>query len=322
MEVFRRMLGHSEKSQPDSRLRAISAPDFLELTFPPREDILGQVIQKQSLVLLHAERGTGKTHVSLGIAYAVSTGGEFLGWIAPKPRGVLLVDGEMPGVTLQERLKTVTSYMPEFANPRLRIITPDIQTIPMPDLASKHGQALIEREITADTELIIFDNLSCLVHSGRENEAESWQSIQEFALRLRARGIAVVFIHHSGKNGTQRGTSRREDILDTVIKLRRPDDYDQTQGAIFEVHFEKSRNLHGDAVSPFTARYTPEDPDSPWKITSIRRIGPDQIANLHNAGKKGYQIAKELGVSPATVSRRLQEAKQGGIIARDGGFND
>lgn len=322
MDVFRRMLGHPEKHQPDRRLKVISAPDFLELTFPAREDILGQVIQKQSLVLLHAERGTGKTHVSLGIAYAVSTGGEFLGWIAPKPRGVLLVDGEMPGVTLQERLRTITSYMPEFANPLLRIITPDIQSIPMPDLASKQGQALIEREISEDTELVIFDNLSCLVQSGRENEAESWQSIQEFVLRLRSRGIAVVFVHHSGKNGTQRGTSRKEDILDTVIKLRLPDDYDPTQGAVFEVHFEKSRNLHGEAVNPFIARYTPEDPDSPWKITPIKQASPDQVAHMYQAGKKGYEIAKKLGVSPATITRRLREAKQEGMISKKEELND
>ena len=42
--------------------------------------------------------------------------------------------------------------------------------------------------------------------------------------------------------GRQRGTSRREDALDTVIALRRPDDYSPEHGARFEVHFEKLRN--------------------------------------------------------------------------------
>ena len=32
----------------------------------------------------------------------------------------------------------------------------------------------------------------------------------------------VLFVHHSGKGGQQRGTSRREDVLDTVIALRYP----------------------------------------------------------------------------------------------------
>ncbi len=37
----------------------------------------------------------------------------------------------------------------------------------------------------------------------------------------------------------QRGTSRREDVLDTVIQLKRPKDYEPEDGGRFEVHFTK-----------------------------------------------------------------------------------
>jgi hypothetical protein len=53
-----------------------------------------------------------------------------------------------------------------------------------------------------------------------------------------------------GRMGRQRGTSRREDALDTVIALRRPDDYSPEDGARFEVHFEKLRN-RGAGTIPF-----------------------------------------------------------------------
>ena len=66
--------------------------------------------------------------------------------------------------------------------------------------------------------------------------------MQNWLLQLRRQGVAVLLIHHAGTNGRQRGTSRREDALDTVIALRRPDDYSPEQGARFEVHFEKLRN--------------------------------------------------------------------------------
>ncbi len=69
--------------------------------------------------------------------------------------------------------------------------------------------------------LVIVDNLSSLVRSGKENEAESWIPIQEWALSLKRKGVSVLFIHHSSRSGTQRGTSRREDLLDTLISLRR-----------------------------------------------------------------------------------------------------
>ena len=59
--------------------------------------------------MLYASRGAGKTHIALGIAYAVATGTAFLRWSAPKPRRVLLVDGEMPAAALRERLEQITA---------------------------------------------------------------------------------------------------------------------------------------------------------------------------------------------------------------------
>jgi len=66
----------------------------------------------------------------------------------------------------------------------------------------------------------------------------------------------VLFIHHSGKGGAQRGTSRKEDVLDTVIALRRPEDYSPAEGARFEVHFEKARGFAGEEAEPFEAALT------------------------------------------------------------------
>jgi hypothetical protein len=63
--------------------------------------------------------------------------------------------------------------------------------------------------------------------------------MQNWLLRLRRKGIAVLLVHHAGVNGRQRGTSRREDALDTVIALRRAADYSPEQGARFEIHIEK-----------------------------------------------------------------------------------
>jgi len=67
-----------------------------------------------------------------------------------------------------------------------------------------------------------------------------------WALAMGRAGKSVLFVHHSGKGGGQRGTSRKEDVLDTVIALRRPTDYAPEQGARFEIHFEKARGLFGD----------------------------------------------------------------------------
>ena len=67
-------------------------------------------------------------------------------------------------------------------------------------------------------------------------------------------GKSVLLIHHAGKGGQQRGTSRREDVLDTVINLKRPTDYKTEEGVRIEFHFEKCRSLLGDKVKAFEAR--------------------------------------------------------------------
>jgi hypothetical protein len=76
----------------------------------------------------------------------------------------------------------------------------------MPDLATLEGQNRINQFITDDIYLIILDNLSCLLRTGKENDAESWQIIQSWILNLRAQGKSVLLIHHQGKSGTQRGS--------------------------------------------------------------------------------------------------------------------
>ena len=42
--------------------------------------------------------------------------------------------------------------------------------------------------------------------------------------------------------------------IDTVITIRRPADYEPSQGARFELHYEKARGLLGEAVDPIEAR--------------------------------------------------------------------
>ena len=76
----------------------------------------------------------------------------------------------------------------------------------LPDLAMPEGQRAFDDAI-GDAELVIMDNISTLVRAGKENEAESWQSVQDWALVHRRAGRAILFAHHAGKGGAQRGTS-------------------------------------------------------------------------------------------------------------------
>ena len=91
--------------------------------------------------------------------------------------------------------------------------------------------------------LVIIDNISCLFSGLRESSKDDWETITPWLLSMRRRGVAVVLVHHAGKGGDQRGTSGREDMLDSVIRLDRPHGA-SNEGAKFIVRFTKCRNAY------------------------------------------------------------------------------
>ena len=293
-------------------LQSVEIRDFLTRTIPPRKHVLFPIIPEQGLVMAYGPRGLGKTHVSVGIAVAVAAGARFLRWSAPNPAGVLLIDGEMPAAAIQARFADAICASDKEPQASLRLVTPDLNwECGMPDLSTAEGQKAVDEQVMEDTRLIIVDNLSSLLRTGVENDAESWLPLQTWALRHRAAGRSVLFIHHAGKGGAQRGTSRREDVLDTVIALRRPSDYRQEEGARFEVHIDKGRSLFGKDATPFEALLSTEANGKPaWSIRDLEVNQHNQIAELSSLGMKASEIAQELGISRSTVFRRMQR-KQG-----------
>jgi putative DNA primase/helicase len=160
----------------------------------------------------------------------------------------------------------------------------------------------------------VVDNISTL-SCARENEADGWTPVQGWALRQRASGRSVLFVHHAGKGGAQRGTSRREDVLDTVIALRHPAQYKQEHGAVFEVHFEKNRGLYGDEVKPFQAAlHFVSGQEMSWTMRSLEQTTLDKVVMLYNEGVKQNDIAEELGIDKSNVSRHIKKAKESGLL--------
>ena len=285
---------------------ALDYKAFLDLNIPPRQCLLAPLLPKAGLAMIHAPRGVGKTHIGLGIAWAVANGTGFLRWKVPADVGahrVLVLDGEMPGALLQDRLRRVTGAsecappMPDY----LRIAAADLRRDGLPDLADQNSQPFYA-DVVGDADLIIVDNLSTLCRGLKENEADSWTPVQNWLLAQRRVGKSVLVIHHGGKSGQQRGTSRKEDVLDTVLALRKPPDYQADQGARFEIHFEKARGFYGPEAEPFEVRLVGEQ----WQESEIK--SGDDLDTLNSLRKQGFSvrdIADRTGLSKSTVARKL-----------------
>jgi putative DNA primase/helicase len=297
-----------EAPASEEALRAIAIEDLLAEEIRPREMLLDPVLPEQGLAMLYAYRGIGKTYLALGMAAAVASGAKFLRWQAPRPRRVLFVDGELPAATIRERAAmTIAGFGDARLAPgALRIVTPDLQERPMPDLGTVKGQRLIEPHLEG-VDLLVIDNLSSLCRSGNENEGEGWLPVQEWALGLRRRGMSVLFVHHAGKNKSQRGTSRREDLLDTVITLRHPSDYSPEDGLRAEVHFEKTRSLLGEAARPFEVMMSNgANREAVWTFREMEDVMADRAATLFSVNMSVRDVANALGISRSHAGRLRQ----------------
>ena len=198
-------------------LNVLTLEELLNKEIPPRQNLLSPWLPSQGLCMIYATREFGKTWMALEIAYSVASGGSFLCWEAESPNGVIYIDGEMPLSLFQERLSGIKQWRGQEISKPFNILSPDVQEFGIPDLSSTEGQNEIDTLISDEIKLVVLDNLSTLFRSGKEYDSDSWLPVQEWLLRLRSRGKSVLLIHHAGKSGQQRGTSRREDVLDTVI---------------------------------------------------------------------------------------------------------
>ena len=127
----------------------------------------------------------------------------------------------------------------------------------------------------------------------------------------------------------QRGTSRREDALDTVIALRRPEDYSPEQGARFEIHFEKLRNrVDAAGAMPFEARLETLDADGQqrirWSSSDLKPPMLMRAAELFGEGMTIREVAAVLKISKSEAGRLRIRAIKDGLLSPAGGahFDD
>jgi DnaB-like helicase N terminal domain/AAA domain len=88
-----------------ARLRPLDLKQFLQLSVKRREMILE--LPEKGLAMLYAGRGTGKTLVALGIAFAVASGRTFLKWTAPKAVASPVVPSYLPTNPLLRQLEPI-----------------------------------------------------------------------------------------------------------------------------------------------------------------------------------------------------------------------
>ena len=110
----------------------------------------------------------------------------------------------------------------------------------------------------------------------------------------------------------------KEDNLDVVIGLRRPDSYRASEGARFIVEYTKCRSLFGERAEPFEARLVDQGAPGSPSLTWEGRAGPgtddtySQVRRLMQEGCSQQEVATRLSKNRSTINRHWNRARMEG----------
>jgi hypothetical protein len=273
---------------------------------PPLAYMLKPWLHVGALAMLHAPTGHGKTHVAMAAGYAVASGREVMGWQAGAARRVLYVDGELPLELLKARVEALGPDCDNFM-----VLSRDIlraRNVNMPMLGDEAGQQWLDHIIEEHrAECIILDSLSTVFgKSVIENEAECWGPVQELMMAHRFRRRSILLIHHEGRGtNAQRGTTKREDVMDSILRVKEcPDKCTDTVSA-FESSYPKHRRFYGADAKAKLLRLDISSGTVVWTHEPLED-NQERVAKLLRDGYSQKEIVRMLGLSKGQVSKLAQ----------------
>ena len=180
--------------------------------------------------------------------------------------------------------------------------------------------AIMERCIRDDIKVVILDNLSTLASGMKENDAYEWEQVNNWLLQFRRHKIAVIIVHHAGRNGEARGTSKREDATFWVIALDDAKKHtDDKRGARFITRFTKPSRNTQEEIPAYEWHVTTDIVTRQVNVTHklaqtldvLRRYIEDGITDC-------TQLAEEMKISRGQVSKLAKKAIEAGWLKKSG----
>lgn len=283
----------------------------------PKELVLSPILPRQGIGWIYASSGLGKTLFTLNLAYAMAVGGSFLKYHCVKPLKVLYVDGEMSYEQIYDRIKAIQRQQGDLDFPKnFNSLNNDL-LLPRRTLKidTPQGQFYYKKKLIDEKfDVVVFDNLSML-SSIDTNKTNEWIGIQDFLLDLRANGITVLMVHHSGKDKSgYRGTSMLMDCADVAISLQPIENTiieDDSSGAKkFNLVYTKNRNFYGEHALPYEVQFL----NGVWSHQSMRKTIMDEIRELLLLGMSQRDISTELKFSLGKTNKLIQKGRKEGLL--------
>lgn len=324
-EWDRRPDGARRPKQPEGILplaRDLGA--FLREEIAPPDFVLEPFLPVGGSGILFSLAGVAKTWLAHRLALSVAKGEPWIGFNAPKPRRVLLVDGELSISVLHRRLVAVHNGA---APPPERMVS----VLCAEDLMRRRGRPLdlgdeTDREaLLAEIfalaeekrpELVVLDNLAALWIALEENDnGRIGSEVNGWIARLRFLGCAVLLVHHAPKDGVGRGPrggSALTGPVDFVIGL---DPKPDSPHPHFTLTFTKQRHER----VPHPSLEVELLPGPHGMVFKVCGPGNNPMRDLlayiaENPPESQKALARSLGEAETTLRRRLDDARQRDLL--------
>lgn len=186
------------------------------------------------ITLLYGPTDIGKTLFSYSLAAALSTGEEFYKLSVQHPRKILYIDGETTDDNARIYAKRISSYFKKS--------TTNLH-IHLNKFCDKKYFFNDEEEYPSYTtefnefDVIILDNLLSLA-AETARAPKKWDHFREWLSSLSA---AIVILHHESDEAKIIGPSIIKNLIPTQIHLSIPKMPPPSNGAFFEIEFEKNK---------------------------------------------------------------------------------
>jgi RecA-family ATPase len=166
---------------------------------PPREAMIGGLLDRRAMSVVYGGSNTGKTFLVLDLSACITLGKEWHGRRVRK--GTVVYIAAEGGLGLAERL---TAYRQHRG---IKVNDVPLYIIPEPiDLCRRYADVplLLQRigELPKEPplELIVIDTLSRAMAGGNENSPDDMGQFVSNCDRLRRTSAHVMVVHHSGKD--------------------------------------------------------------------------------------------------------------------------
>lgn len=230
--------------------------ELLATKLEPYPYLVRNFVVRDSVTLLHAEKGIGKSMFAYSIAVAVAADKQIdlcpgMWWVTPKKgHKVLYLDFENSKSQIANRLSKICQayWGKEDDSAKRNLAIRYGSELPAENYAMQEHHATVlrwleeaEHELSGHIDLIVLDPYSRFV-----NSRETTKTVADFTAlcrKITERGTAILIVHHSNAEGDVRGFREKRDQVCCAVSLLREDgaaarDLDE---APLTVHWESLR---------------------------------------------------------------------------------